>query len=181
MLRYATPPLLPSLTHTRSASATSSAAPPAESSALQPGSGPQIALAICEVEAGLRSPLQLEELCHWTLWPKLSALLRRSGGPAVPVGSLVRVIAQEHTPGLAEVTVLIRRGGRVVPGSDAAGRGQGPLEASRAPILTTGWRLARAAQGRPAPDLRIPPAWPGVMHSLESGVVAAAGLAIVRP
>ena len=33
----------------------------------------------------------------------------------MPVGSLVRVIVQEHIPGLAEVTVLIRRGGRVVP------------------------------------------------------------------
>jgi hypothetical protein len=77
--------------------------------------GTRIALAICEVEAGLRSPLQIEELCHWTVWPKLSARLRRSDGPAVPVGSLVRVIAQEHVPGLAEVTVLVRRAGRVVP------------------------------------------------------------------
>jgi hypothetical protein len=77
--------------------------------------GTRIALAICEIEAGLRSPLQLEQRCHLTLWPKLSKRLRGSGGPAVPVGSLVRVIAQEHTPGLAEVTVLIRRGGRVVP------------------------------------------------------------------
>ena len=77
--------------------------------------GARIALAICEVEAGLRSPLQLEPRCHLTLWPKLSPRLRRSGGPAVPVGSLVRVIAQEHVPGLAEVLVLIRRGGRVVP------------------------------------------------------------------
>ena len=77
--------------------------------------GARIALAICEVEAGLRSPLQLEQRCHLSLWPKLSARLRRSGGPAVPVGSLVRVIAQEHVPGLAEVTVLVRRGGRVVP------------------------------------------------------------------
>ncbi len=34
------------------------------------------------------------------------------GWPAVPVGSLVRVVAQEHTPGLAEVLVLVRRGGR---------------------------------------------------------------------
>jgi hypothetical protein len=37
------------------------------------------------------------------------------GGAAVPVGSLVLVVAQEHTPGLAEVTVLVRRRGRVVP------------------------------------------------------------------
>jgi len=77
--------------------------------------GARIALALCEVEAGMRSPLQLERLCHLTVWPKLSARLRRSGGPAVPARSLVRVIAQEHTPGLAEVTVLVRRGGRVVP------------------------------------------------------------------
>jgi hypothetical protein len=77
--------------------------------------GARIALAICEVGAGLRSPLQLEQRCHLTVWPKLAARLRRSGGPAVPVGSLVRVVAQEHTPGLAEVTVLVRRGGRVVP------------------------------------------------------------------
>jgi hypothetical protein len=77
--------------------------------------GAQIALAICEIEAGLRSPLQLEQRCHLTLWPKLSTRLRRSGGPAVPVGSLVRVVAQEHVPGLAEVLVLVRRDGRVVP------------------------------------------------------------------
>jgi Family of unknown function (DUF6459) len=77
--------------------------------------GARIALAICEVEAGLRSPLQLEQVCHLSLWPKLAERLRCSGGPAVPVGSLVRVVIQEHTPGLAEVTVLVRRGGRVVP------------------------------------------------------------------
>jgi hypothetical protein len=77
--------------------------------------GTRIALAICEVEAGMRSPLQLERLCHLSLWPKLSQRLRRAGGPAVPTGSLVRVVAQEHLPGLAEVTVLVRRGGRVVP------------------------------------------------------------------
>jgi hypothetical protein len=77
--------------------------------------GAGIALAICEVEAGMRSPLQLERLCHLTIWPKLAERLRRSGGPAVTTGSLVRVIAQEHTPGLAEVTVLVHRGRRVVP------------------------------------------------------------------
>jgi hypothetical protein len=77
--------------------------------------GTRIALALYEIEAGLRSPLQLEQRCHLTLWPKLAKRLQRSGGPAVPVGSLVRVIAQEHVPGLAEVTVLVRRGGRIVP------------------------------------------------------------------
>jgi len=48
--------------------------------------GARIALAICEVEAGLRSPLQLEQRCHLSLWSKLSARLRRSGGPAVRSG-----------------------------------------------------------------------------------------------
>jgi len=62
--------------------------------------GDQIALALCEVEAGPRSPLQLEQRCHLILWPKLSRRLRRSGGPAVPIGSLVRVVAQEHVPGV---------------------------------------------------------------------------------
>jgi Family of unknown function (DUF6459) len=76
--------------------------------------GARIALALCEVEAGMRSPLQLEQLCHLTLWPKLAERLRRSGGPAVTARSLVRVTTQEHTPGLAEVTVLVRRGERVV-------------------------------------------------------------------
>jgi hypothetical protein len=59
--------------------------------------GARIVLALCEIEAGLRAPLQLEQRCHLTLWPKLSARLRRSGGPAVPVGSLVRVVAQEQS------------------------------------------------------------------------------------
>ena len=57
---------------------------------------------------------QLEQLCHLSLWPKLTGRLRRLDGPAVPVGSLVRVVAQEHVPRLAEVLVLVRRGGRVV-------------------------------------------------------------------
>jgi hypothetical protein len=78
------------------------------------GAGARIALALCEVEAGMRSPLQLERLCHLTLWPKLAERLQRSGGPAVTARSLVRVIAQEHTPGLVEVTVRVNRGGRVV-------------------------------------------------------------------
>jgi hypothetical protein len=38
-----------------------------------------------------------------------------SGGLAVTARSLVRVVTQEHIPGLAEVTVLVDRGGRVVP------------------------------------------------------------------
>jgi hypothetical protein len=115
MLPYATPPIRAQLDpyedterDTLRAAARRRLGSPAKAGAM-------IALAICEVEAGMRSPLQLERLCHLTLWPKLAEQLRRSGGPAVTVRSLVRVIAQEYTPGLAEVTVLVRRGGRVVP------------------------------------------------------------------
>jgi hypothetical protein len=115
MLPYATPPIRAQVDpyedserDTLRAQARRRLGPPA-------AAGARIALALCEVEAGMRSPLQLERLCHLSLWPKLSARLRRSGGPAVTASSLVRVIAQEHTPGLAEVTVLIDRGGRVVP------------------------------------------------------------------
>jgi hypothetical protein len=46
----------------------------------------------------------------------------QAGGAAPALGwaggagrELVRVVAQEHVPGLAEVTVLVRRGGRVLP------------------------------------------------------------------
>ena len=77
--------------------------------------GAQIALAICEVEAGLRSPPAARAALPPHPVTKLSARLGRSGGPAVLVGSLVRVVAQEYVPGLAEVLVLVRRGGRVVP------------------------------------------------------------------
>jgi hypothetical protein len=94
---------------------TPSAPPPANSSAPRARAEARIALAICKVEAGLRSPLQLERLCHLTLWPELSARLRRAGEPAVPVGSLIRVVVQEQIPGLAEVLVLVRRGDWVVP------------------------------------------------------------------
>jgi hypothetical protein len=143
--------------------------------------GAHLALAICEVEAGLRSPLQLEQHCHLSLWPKLSARLRRSGGPAVPVGSLVRVVAQEHVPRLAEVTVLVRRGRAGGAGGDAAGWGQGPMGAGRAPVLTAGrvWRGPRSkACARPGSLAEAAQTYP---QTLRAGLVAATGLAIVRP
>jgi hypothetical protein len=115
MLPYATPAIAAKLDpyEERERDALRSTARPQLGSPARAGA--RIALAICEIEAGLRSALQLEQRCHLSLWPKLAARLRRSGGPAVPVGSLVRVVAQEHVPGLADVTVLVRRGGRVVP------------------------------------------------------------------
>jgi hypothetical protein len=115
MLSYATPALAAHLDPYEERERDTLRTPARQQLGSPAQAGARIALAICEVEAGLRSPLQLEQRCHLTLWPKLSQRLWRSGGPAVPVGSLVRVVAQEHVPGLAEVTVLVRRGGRVVP------------------------------------------------------------------
>src|SRR5918992_293904 len=115
MLPYATPAIAAQLDPSEERERDPPRTPARQQLGSPARAGARIALAICEVEAGLRSPLQLEQRCHLTLWPKLSVRLRRSGGPAVPVGSLVRGVAQEHTPGLAEVTVLVRRGGRVVP------------------------------------------------------------------
>jgi hypothetical protein len=115
MLPYATPALTAQLDPYEQHERDTLRSPARHQLGAPAAAGARIALAICEVEAGLRSPRQLERLCHLTVWAKLSKRLQRSGGPAVPVGSLVRVIAQEHVPGLAEVTVLVRRGGRVVP------------------------------------------------------------------
>ena len=115
MLPYATPAIAATFDHYEERERDALRTPVRRQLGSPAQAGAQIALAIFEVEAGLRSPLQLEQRCHLTLWPKLSTRLQRSGGPAVPVGSLVRVVAQEHIPGLAEVLVLVRRGGRVVP------------------------------------------------------------------
>jgi hypothetical protein len=49
------------------------------------------------------------------------------GGPAVPVGSLVRVIAQEHGPGAGRGHGAGPPGRSGGAGGHAAGRGQGPL------------------------------------------------------
>jgi Family of unknown function (DUF6459) len=115
MLPYATPAIVAQLDPYEERERDTLCTPARQQLGSPARAGARIALAICEVEAGLRSPLQLEQRCHLSVWPKLSARLQRSGGPAVRVGSLVRVIAQEHLPGVAEVLVLVRRGGRVVP------------------------------------------------------------------
>jgi hypothetical protein len=73
----------------------------------------KFAVALCEVEAGMRPTAQLECSCHHTLYEKLAERMRRSGGPAVTAHSLVDVITQEQTPGLVDAVVLLRRGQRV--------------------------------------------------------------------
>jgi Family of unknown function (DUF6459) len=77
------------------------------------GAAARFAVALCEVEAGMRPAGQLERACHHTLYEKLAERMRRSGGPAVTAHSLVDVVTQEQTPGLVDAVVLLRRGQRV--------------------------------------------------------------------
>ena len=48
-----------------------------------------LALAICEVEAGLRSASQLERICHPSLWDAIAHRIQRAGGP--PAATSMRV------------------------------------------------------------------------------------------
>ncbi len=73
----------------------------------------RFALALCEVEAGMRPAAQLERACHHTLYDRLAARVRRAGGPVVTAHSLVDTVTQEQTPGLVDAVVLLRRGARV--------------------------------------------------------------------
>jgi Family of unknown function (DUF6459) len=73
-----------------------------------------IALAICEVEAGLRSASQLERVCHHSLWQAVADRVQRAGGPPVSATSVLRVQVQELTPGLVDAVAVVRRGQRAV-------------------------------------------------------------------
>jgi Family of unknown function (DUF6459) len=72
-----------------------------------------IALAICEVEAGLRSASQLERVCHHSLWQAVADRVQRAGGPPVSATSVLRVGVQELQPGLVDAVAVVRRGQRV--------------------------------------------------------------------
>jgi hypothetical protein len=74
-----------------------------------------IATALLEVEAGNRPGVQLERLCHPSLWQTLDRRLSRRGGPPVTCGSLRRVLVQEHRPGLVDAVALLQRGARLEP------------------------------------------------------------------
>jgi hypothetical protein len=54
-----------------------------------------LALAICEVEAGLRAASQLERICHPSLWDAVANRIQRAGGPPVSVASVLRIQVQE--------------------------------------------------------------------------------------
>ena len=73
-----------------------------------------LALAICEVEAGLRSASQLERICHRSLWDVVADRIQRAGGPAVSGASVLRVQIQELTSGLVDAVAVVRRGQRAV-------------------------------------------------------------------
>jgi Family of unknown function (DUF6459) len=73
-----------------------------------------LALAICEVEAGLRSANQLERICHPSLWAAVADRIQRAGGPPVSGSSGLRVQVQEPTSGLVDAVTVFRRGQRVV-------------------------------------------------------------------
>ena len=71
-----------------------------------------LALAICEVEAGLRSASQLERICHPSLWEAVANRVQRAGGPSVSGSSVLRMQVQELTPGLVDAVAVVRRGQR---------------------------------------------------------------------
>jgi hypothetical protein len=72
-----------------------------------------VAMALLEIEAGCRSAEQLERRCQPALWDRVNQRLRRSGGAFVTGRSLVRVLCQEHSPGLADGVAVVRRDQRV--------------------------------------------------------------------
>jgi hypothetical protein len=73
-----------------------------------------LALAICEVEAGMRSASQLERVCHTSLWDAVANRVQLAGGPAVSSASVLRVQVQELASGLVDAVAVVRRGQRAV-------------------------------------------------------------------
>jgi hypothetical protein len=74
-----------------------------------------IALALLEVEAGCRSAAQLERIFTPALWEALGHRIGRRGGPLPSGRSLISVVCQEHTPGLADTVAVVERGEVVRP------------------------------------------------------------------
>lgn len=72
-----------------------------------------ITLAICEVEAGLRSASLLERVCHHSLWQAVADRVQRAGGPPVSAASVLRVRIQELQLGLVDAVAVVRRGHQV--------------------------------------------------------------------
>lgn len=73
----------------------------------------RLAMAVLEIEAGMRSATQLEKRCRPELWETLNQHLRRRGGPFVSCRALRRVLCQESSPGLADGVAVIGNDPRV--------------------------------------------------------------------
>jgi uncharacterized protein DUF6459 len=67
-----------------------------------------LALALLEVEAGCRSAGQLERIFSPELWEALEHRIGRRGGPLPSGRSLISVVCQEHTPGLADTVAVVQ-------------------------------------------------------------------------
>jgi hypothetical protein len=74
-----------------------------------------LALALLEVEAGCRSAGQLERIFSPELWEALEHRIGRRGGPLPSGRSLISVVSQEHTPGLADTVAVVQKGEVVRP------------------------------------------------------------------
>ena len=75
-----------------------------------------IAVTVVEVQAGVRSPWQLERVSHYSLWPVWDRFAQPA--PADPAATAARPMAifvQEHTPGLVNATVVVEFAGTVQP------------------------------------------------------------------
>jgi hypothetical protein len=162
MLRHATPAITAQLDPMRSASATPSATLPASSSAPPPGPGHRSRWPSARSRPGCAPPA-----ARAAVPPELVAQAVRAAAALGWAGGAGR----EPGPGGGpRAHARAGRGhGAHPPGrsdranSHAAGWGQGPLGAGRAPILTTGrvWcGPGQEAYARPCPS----PRWPGVIH-----------------
>jgi len=68
-------------------------------------------LAICEVEAGLRSASQLERICHPSLWDAVASRIQRATSQWRQRSARQ---VQEFMPGLVDAVAVVRRGQRAV-------------------------------------------------------------------
>src|SRR5829696_5415060 len=109
----------------------------------------RFAMALCEVEAGMRPAAHLERSCHHTLFETLEERVRRSGGPGVSAYSLFDVITQEQLPGLVDAVVLVRRGPRVAAVTMRLDAAPGHWQVTELQYgRTTEWERARTSATR---------------------------------
>jgi hypothetical protein len=75
-----------------------------------------IAVTIVEVQAGVRSPLHLERVSHYSLWPTWDHFAQPAPpNPAATAARPLTVLTQELTPGLVNATVIVQFAGAIEP------------------------------------------------------------------